>query len=112
MNDTIDILCMLCGAYLLYTGMAMKVQGKIIGNVVLRKNTDESSIRDKDAFIKYLYLKLVLIGVVIILAAIVSLLDSYMGLPKITSTITGVVFAAAIIAYAVFVNRALKRYCN
>ncbi|MCM1039230.1 MAG: hypothetical protein NC434_07905 [Ruminococcus sp.] len=112
MNDTIDILCMLCGAYLLYTGLVMKVQGKIVGYVVLRKNTDENSIRDKEGFVRYLYLKLILIGVIIMITAIISLFDSYMGLPKITSALTGIVFLAAIIAYAVFVNKALKKYCN
>lgn len=67
MYDFVDILCMLCGAYLLYTGVVMKVQGRIISNVVLRKNTNEDSIRDKEGFIQYLYWKLAVIGIVIIL---------------------------------------------
>ena len=79
MYDFVDILCMLCGAYLLYTGVVMKVQGRIISNVVLRKNTNEDSIRDKEGFIQYLYWKLAVIGIVIILSSIASLFSGSMG---------------------------------
>lgn len=112
MGDTIDILCMLCGVYLIYSGIAMKVQGKIVGNVVLGKNMNENAIRDKDGFIRYLYLKLVITGVVIILAMVVSIACSYMDWPRITSTIASVLFAAAIVAYVFFLKQAFKKFCN
>lgn len=112
MNDVIDTLCMLCGAYLLYAGIVMKVQGRIIGNVVLMKNMSESAIRDKEAFIGYLYWKLVIIGLVIILAAAASLAGSYMGGPGMISTIAGAVFLAAILAYAAILSRAFKKFCR
>ena len=112
MYDFIDILCMLCGAYLLYTGVVMKVQGRIISNVVLRKNTNEDSIRDKEGFIQYLYWKLAVIGIVIILSSIASLFSGSMGDSNVVSTLTWAVFLAAIIAYAAVVNKAMKKYCK
>ena len=111
MNETIDILCMLCGVYLLYTGIVMKAQGRIIANVVFMKNMNENSLRDKEGFIRYLYGKLVIIGLVIILTALASIVGDYMGWP-LTSIITSFLFIASMIVYAYFVSKALKMYCK
>ena len=112
MNQTIDILCMLCGVYLVYTGIVMKAQGRIIANVVFKKNMNENSLRDKEGFIRYLYGKLVIIGLVIILTSLASIAGDYMGWPQVTSMITSFLLIATMVVYAHFVSKALKMYCE
>ena len=112
MNEAIDILCMLCGVYLLYTGIVMKAQGRIIANVVFKKNMNENSLRDREGFIRYLYGKLVIIGLVIILTALASIVGDYMGWSQKTTLITSFLFIASMIVYAYFVSKALKMYCE
>lgn len=48
MYSFIDILCIIGGGYLVYAGIVMKTQGKIVNNVVMNKGSDESALRDND----------------------------------------------------------------
>lgn len=111
MYDLMDFICIISGGYLMYAGIVMKTQGKIVSNVVLSKGISENAIRDKEGFIRYLYGKLVLIGAVIVLSDIVSLVIKYQGGGDSTvSLIIFVIFIAAMAAYAVVVSKALKKY--
>lgn len=112
MYDLIDILCMLSGGYLVYAAIVMKRQGRIIKNVVMSKNTDENSIKDKDGFVHYLYGKLILCGCLIILASIVNLVNDHMDGPGIVALITCSIFAVTIVGYGIAVNSALKKYAE
>lgn len=111
MYSVIDILCIFSGGYLIYAGAVMKSQGKIVQNVVMGKGMTESAIRDKEGFINCLYWKLILVGSIIILAGAASIINDYFmgGSPFVTS-ITTIVFIAALVAYGIFTTRALKKY--
>ncbi len=110
MYNLIDFLCILSGCYLIYTGAVMKSQGKIVQNVVMGKGMTESSIKDKEGFINYLYWKLILVGAAIVIAGIISVYNAATGgSPLVTSATTGV-FVVAIIIYGVCTTRALKKY--
>jgi len=106
----IDLLCIIGGGYLVYSGIVMKTQGKIVNNVVMNKGADESALRDKDGFIHYLYLKLIVIGVVIMLAGVANIINDLTMQSAIVSMVLNCAFAAAIVVYAVFINKALKKF--
>lgn len=110
MYNVIDFICILSGAYLAYTAINMKSKGEIAANVVLNKSTDESAIKDKEGFINYLYGKLLIIGIVIILSGVIDIVNFYMGGDSIVEVITFVVFAAALVAYGVVARSALKKF--
>ena len=110
MYSFIDILCIIGGGYLVYAGIVMKTQGKIVNNVVMNKGADESALRDKDGFIQYLYLKLIIIGVVVMLAGVANIMNDLTMQSAILSTALNCAFAVAIIVYAVFINKALKKF--
>ncbi len=112
MYDLIDILCVLCGAYLIYAAVAMKKQGRIIENVLLKKGMDESEILDKEGFIQFLYGKLLLCGIVIIIAAIINLINTYQNGNSVVSVVSCCVFAVSIIAYGIVTNLAMRRYTS
>lgn len=110
MYDMIDMLCIVGGGYLIYAAVVMRVQGRIIQNVVLSKNIDENAIGDKEGFIRYLYWKLMLCGAIIILGSIVDLVNAHIGGPGVVSLVTCSIFAATIIGYGAAVNHALRKY--
>lgn len=110
MYSFIDLLCIIGGGYLVYAGAVMKTQGKIVSNVVMNKGADESALRDKEGFIQYLYLKLIIVGVVVMLAGAANIVNDLTMKSAILATVLNCVFAAAIIVYAVFINKALKKF--
>ena len=110
MYSFIDLLCIIGGGYLAYAGIVMKTQGKIVSNVVMNKGADESALRDKEGFINYLYLKLIVVGVIIMLAGVANIVNDLTMQSAILATSLNCAFAVAIIVYAVFINKALKKF--
>ncbi|MCM1175647.1 MAG: hypothetical protein NC341_11430 [Blautia sp.] len=110
MYNFIDLLCIIGGGYLVYTGIVMKTKGKIVNNVVMNKGADESALRDKEGFINYLYLKLIIIGAVIMLAGVANIVNDITAQSSIIAAVSSCAFAAAIVVYAVFINKALKKF--
>lgn len=110
MYNFIDLLCIIGGGYLVYAGVVMKTQGKIVSNVVMNKGADESALRDKEGFINYLYLKLIIVGVIVMLAGVVNIINDLTLQSAILATALNCAFAVAIIVYAVFINKALKKF--
>ncbi len=111
MYDLMDFICIASGIYLMYAGIVMKTQGKIVSNAVLSRRISENAIHDKEGFIQYLYGKLVLIGAVIVLSDIRSLVTRYQSSASSTvSFITNVIFVAAMLAYGKVVSNSLKKY--
>ena len=105
-----DILCIISGGYLVYAAIVMRYKGKIISNVVLKNGMDETSIRDKEGFIHYLYGRLILIGIIIILASVVNLINGRMNGTSVISLITYCILAIAIVGYGMIASAALKKY--
>lgn len=110
MYSFIDLLCIIGGGYLVYAGVVMKTQGKIVSNVVMNKGADESALRDKEGFIQYLYLKLIIVGVVVMLAGVANIINDLTMQSAILATALNCAFAIAIIVYAVFINKALRKF--
>lgn len=110
MYNLIDLVCMISGCYLIYTAIVMKSRGEIIANVVLNKGTKESAIKDKEGFINYLYGKLLVIGIIIILSGVVDILNVNAGGSSIISLITFIAFAASLVAYGMVTNSAIKKF--
>ena len=100
MYSFIDLLCIIGGGYLVYAGIVMKTQGKIVSNVVMNKGADESA----------LYLKLIIVGVVVMLAGVANIINDLTMQSAILATALNCAFAIAIIVYAVFINKALRKF--
>ncbi len=110
MNDLIDILCIFCGAYLVYAAIVMKTQGHIIGNVLLKKGADESSLKDKDGFINFLFTKVLVVGILWIIGGIINFVNSYAGGPTAVTTIVCAFFAVSLIVYGILTNVAMRKF--
>lgn len=106
----IDILFLLSGVYLIYTAYMAKKKGNIAGNVMLSKDMNESSIRDKAGFIEYMYKRIVAVGIMIILGSIVHMVNDYYIHSKALTWVGIVVILAAIAIYTAAYLRGQKRY--
>lgn len=110
MNDVIDILCIFCGAYLVYAAVVMKTQKRIIGNVLLKKGADENSLKDKEGFINFLFAKVLVVGILWIVGGIINFVNSYMGGPASVTTIVCALFAVSLVVYGILTNLAMRKF--
>lgn len=112
MYDWIVFLCVIGGAYMMYAAIVMKYKGRFIRSVVFGNGVDENSIYDKEGFIKYLYIRLLSCGVADVFIGVVCLICDFIKGPGIISVIANLVFFISLIAYGIFVNKALRKYVN
>lgn len=112
MYDWIVILCVISGVYMIYAAIVMKYKGQFVKSVVFGNGVDENSIYDKEGFVKYLYIRLLSCGIVNAFIGIVCLVCDFIKGPGILSVIANFVFFISIIAYGIFVNKALRKYVN
>lgn len=110
MGGVIDLLFLGSGAYLVGTAIMAKSKGSIAANVMLGKNVTESDIQDKAGFIEFVYKRLLLSGVLIIIASIVHLANDYYFFSNVLTVVGVVLILAALILYTRTYYDAQKRY--
>lgn len=110
MGDMVDFIFLACGAYLVGTSVMAKAQGNIAANVMLGKNVTESDIKDKVGFIDFMYKRLLLSGVMIIIGSIIHLINDYY-VSSVALTLVGIVLIlSALVIYTRSYFDAQKRY--
>lgn len=110
MGGMIDFLFLASGIYLIYSAVMAKRKGSIAANVMLSKGANEHDIKDKVGFIDYMYKKIMLAGVMIILASVIHLVNDYY-IHSIQLTWVGiVVILLALVIYTFTFMRGRKRY--
>ena len=107
-----DALIFIGGIYMAVSGILMKTQKKINKTLVLSRNTTEDSIRDKEGFIDYIWLKLTLIGIMCALSGVINIIISrYEGSAvMIASLVCNGIFLLLVVAYGILVVKAQKRF--
>lgn len=110
MSGFIDLLFLGSGVYLIYTACMAKKNGTIAANVMLDKNADEKSIKDRTGYIEYMYKKIIIAGALIIIAGIVNLVNDYY-ISSIALNWVGIIMIlVAIVVYAVAYKNGRKQY--
>ncbi len=77
MGGIIDFLFVLSGAYLVGSALMAKRQGSVAANVMLGKNMEEKDIEDKAGFVEYMSSRLLLAGVLMLVAGLIHLANDY-----------------------------------
>ena len=106
----IDILFFGSGVYLIYTTVMAKKNGNIVSNVMLAKSVSENRIKDKLGFIDYMYKRILLAGVMIVIASIIHLVNDYYLYSSTLTWIGIIVILAAIGIYTAAYLRGQKMY--
>ena len=106
----IDILFFGSGVYLIYTAVMAKKNGNIVSNVMLAKSVSENRIKDKLGFIDYMYKRILLAGVMIVIASIIHSVNDYYLYSSTLTWIGIIVILAAIGIYTAAYLRGQKMY--
>lgn len=113
MNTNIfDLLIGAGGIYLIYTAVVMKKTGEIKTGVLVSKETDIHKMRDKEGFINYMFGKVLLIGVLTVLAAIGNVLRTSYGGPIWISLAANGCYVAVLIFYTAAFSKAKKMFID
>lgn len=105
MGSVIDFLFLASGAYLIGNALLAKKNGNITANVMLGKDISEKDVEDKIGFIDYMYKRLLLAGVLIMIGAFIQLVnDNYYGSTAITFVGIAFIFVALVIYMKAYRN--------
>lgn len=107
-----DLLIAGSGLYLIYTAITMKKHGQVKSGVIVSKDVDVDKIRDKQGFINYMYAKVLLIGILAVVAGSISLLNTKLHGPDIVSVISMIGYLVVLAAFAVATVKARKKFID
>lgn len=107
-----DLLIGAGGVYLIYTALAMKRTGEIKAGVLVSKEMDVNRMKDKEGFINYMFGRVLLAGVIIVLSAAASLARTGQNGPTWLSVAGNAGFVAALILYMVSYAKAKKMFID
>ena len=66
--DIFNILIIAFGAYIIYAAIILKKDGKISKSLMLSPGANDSTIKNKDGFIKFMFTRTVILGIVVTLS--------------------------------------------
>lgn len=105
MGSVIDFLFLASGAYLIGNALLAKKNGNITANVMLGKDISEKDVEDKIGFIDYMYKRLLMAGVLIMIGALIQLVnDNYYGSTAVTFVGIAFIFVALVIYMKAYRN--------
>lgn len=107
-----DLLIAGSGLYLIYTAIMMKKHGQIKAGVIVSKDVNVDKIRDKEGFIRYMYGKVLLIGVLATLVGIVSLVNTKLNGPDYVTVIGAVGYLVVLGIFAATSMKARKKFID
>lgn len=110
MNSTIDLLMLVCGAYLIWTSFMAKRRGNITANVMLGKQSGLKDIKDKEGFIDYMYKRVMIAGLLIIAGSVVYLINDYYVMSHALTWIGSGLIVVAMIVYIRAYKGSQKKY--
>ena len=105
-----DMIVIACGIYMAVNGIIMKTKGTINKGLVLPKNITEERLKDKEGFIKYMWPRLLICGVVVTISGFINIILTSIEGMAIADLLINMIFFVVLIIYAVIVSRAQKKF--
>lgn len=106
----IDIMFVLSGVYLICTARSAKRKGNVAGNIMLGKDISENDIVDKAGFIAYMYSRILLAGIMIIIAGVIHMVNDWYIYSAVLTWIGIALIVAAMAVYTTAYLQGKKRY--
>lgn len=114
MNDSMGglfgVIGLACGAYIFYAWFKMKKTGEINRTILLPRSENPKKCKNRDAYIKAVSPKMLILGVAAVFYGAVDLCCSYMTVPVALFWTAIGVFLAALIWFAASVSKLNKTY--
>lgn len=105
-----DALIIVSGLYMIYTAFNMKHSGKITSGVLISKDVDVDKIRDKDGFIKYMFNKVLVMGILTCLIGLGGMLLTKINAPSYVMLIGMGCFIIVLILFTIATYKAKKKF--
>ena len=110
MNTFMDVIVLGCGIYLVWMVYLAKYKGDIRQSLIWRRTTPPERCRDKAGFVAYLFPRFTLLGVLLILASILSMVNNSLEFFSEFEIVTFAVTILVIVLYCVFDAKATKDF--
>lgn len=110
MGNVIDILFMGSGIYLIFSAFMAKKNGTITANVMLGKNMDEKCIKDKTGYITYMYKRILIAGILVVIAGMINFINDCFFFSNIATAVASAVIIVAIAIYVTAYKKGQKAY--
>lgn len=110
MGNVIDILFMGSGIYLIFSAFMARKNGTITANVMLGKNMDEKCIKDKAGYITYMYKRILIAGILVVIAGLINFINDCFFFSNIATAVASVVIIVAIVIYVTAYKKGQKAY--
>lgn len=107
-----DIMIACSGLYLIYGALQMKRTGEIKPGIAVGKDVDIKRIRDKEGFIKYMFGRILLMGILSAALGAGFMLNTYAGGPAYLELIGIVIYLAVLVLFAAASGKARKKYID
>ena len=108
--NLLDYLIAFGGIYLIYASILMKVKEKIIKNVMVRPEVDLEKVRDKEGFIRYMWIRALAMGILAVFIGGVGILGPKMEAPILLAMVLG--YLVLLIGLGVISARARKKFLD
>ena len=105
----IDIVIAAYGAYLIYAAFNLKKNGEI-GGAVWSKDLPMRKCKEKEGFMKFMFPRLLVSGILILVNGILGILDDKMGLPLPLSQLPMAIILFVVVWYILYARKAQKLY--
>lgn len=114
MNDMMDLLSLVCGAYCLYTWLRLLVQKSLFANSLLvPKDAKPEDCLDEEAYIHYIRPRLGILSVTLLAFTLFSAVNLRLETPVLDFPWTFILWAAefgVLVWFAVCSSKALREY--
>lgn len=107
-----DLLITGSGLYLIYVAVIMKTRGEITKGVIVSRDVNTDSMRDKDGFIRYMYGKSLFMGILTAAAGALNMANFYVQGPAWISMAAVAGYIMALVVFAVFTLKARKKFID
>lgn len=107
-----DLLIAGCGLYLIYTAVVMKTKGKIVKGVIVSKDVDVEKIRDKEGFIRYMFGRVLLAGILAAAVGAMNLVNAYAQGPAWISMAVVAGYFVVLMVFALSSVKARKKFID
>ena len=109
MSVFLDMIIIGGGVYMLYGALALR-KGEIVANILLPRNVSADRLKDKEGFIKAIFMKLLVLSIVTVLAGAAILINDMVDGFVWINVVAYVAFFAAIVVYGVAIKKAHKEF--
>ena len=109
MDHIFDLAIAFCGAYMIYTAVQLKANGVIRPGIVVPRDINVKSIRDREGLIAYTFPRALLQGVLLVLVGFAGIVFNLMG-QGLLHVVTYVAVLVILLVFTMITEKGKRKY--